>query len=200
MLTEIQTGKLRPVMFYEGVFLSDTLRLWTGLGTVSWNGQSWLGVGQLLGLTAIEEASDNTSTGFTVSLQASSGLINRALQECRHNKVGKIWLGALDAAGAIIADPILSRSGFLDYPKISDSGETCTIAVMYEDENADLRRPRERRYTHEDQKIDYPTDLGFEYVAALQEGAIPSSVVATPTAPVNTPGSNDPIGPGHNDE
>lgn len=185
MLTEIQAGKLRPVLFYEGVFVSDTVRFWTGIGTISWNSLSWEGVGQMMGITPIEETADNTATGFSVSLKASSSIVNRALQECRHNKSGKIWLGALTAAGAVVADPVLSRAGFLDYPKINDAGETCTITITYEDENADLRRPRERRFTHEDQKLDYPADLGFEYVTALQEGPIPASVTSAPSAPVS---------------
>ena len=33
----------------------------------------------------------------------------------------------------------------------------------------DLNRSRVRRYTNEDQQIDYPTDVGFEYVQSLQD-------------------------------
>ena len=32
-----------------------------------------------------------------------------------------------------------------------------------------LKRSRERRYTHDDQQIDFPGDLGFEFVPKLQE-------------------------------
>ena len=32
-----------------------------------------------------------------------------------------------------------------------------------------IEKPRERRYTSEDQKLDHPDDRGFEYVPALQD-------------------------------
>jgi hypothetical protein len=36
----------------------------------------------------------------------------------------------------------------------------------------DLERSRERRYTSEDQKIDYPNDKGLEFIADLQDKEI----------------------------
>ena len=41
MLAAIRTGNLRPVLFYEGVFGSGTVRLFTGSGTLTWNGNTW---------------------------------------------------------------------------------------------------------------------------------------------------------------
>jgi hypothetical protein len=36
----------------------------------------------------------------------------------------------------------------------------------------DLLRPKTRRYTGEDQKIDFPSDLGFDFVPELQDQQI----------------------------
>ena len=41
---------LRPVIFFEGEFASGWVRLWSGLGDVSWNGRTWSGAGSLLGI------------------------------------------------------------------------------------------------------------------------------------------------------
>jgi len=71
--------------------------------------------------------------------------------------------------GALVADPAIAFAGRLDVPEIDDNGQTATITISYESRLVDLERPRERRYTHEDQQIDYSGDLGFEYVAAIQE-------------------------------
>ena len=46
---------LRPVIFFEGQFATGWVRIWSGLGEVSWNGESWAGAGSLLGLGAIEK-------------------------------------------------------------------------------------------------------------------------------------------------
>lgn len=43
------------------------------------------------------------------------------------------------------------------------------IELMYEDRLVDLERPRERRYTHEDQQIRLVGDKGFDQVPELQD-------------------------------
>ena len=45
--------QLRPVLFFEGQFASGWVRIWSGLGEVSWNGQIWSGAGSLVGRCSI---------------------------------------------------------------------------------------------------------------------------------------------------
>jgi hypothetical protein len=53
-----------------------------------------------------------------------------------------------------------------------DGAERCEIQITYESRLIDLNRAREWRYTHESQQQISPGDLGFEYVAGLQEREI----------------------------
>lgn len=169
MIAEVQAKVLRPALFLEGEFATGTLRLWTGIGQIPWNGQTWTGAGNLIAISAIQESADIEATGFTVSLSGQpSASISLALQSCRQGKPCKIWLGMLDAAGAVIADPYLLRQGRLDVPSVEDSGNECVISIAYEDRLVDLERARERRYTSGDQAIDWPLDLGFAFVPSLQ--------------------------------
>jgi hypothetical protein len=173
MQTEVQAGTLRPVIFYEGEFASGTLRLWSGLGSISWNGQSWQGAGNLLSISAVTETADVRAAPMTVMLSGNvSALIATALAEARLGKPGKVWLGATNEAGAIIVDPYLAFSGRLNVPKIEDAGEQCAISITYESRLIDLQRARARRWSDEDQQIDFPGDLGFEYVSGLPEQVI----------------------------
>jgi len=173
MQAEVQAGTLRPVIFYEGEFASGTLRLWSGVGAISWNGQSWAGAGNLLSISSITETSDVSAVAMTVALSGNvSALIASALAEARLGKPGKVWLGARDEAGAIIADPYLAFSGRLNVPRIEDAGERCAISITYESRLIDLQRARIRRWTHEDQQIDFPGDMGFEYVSGLPDQVI----------------------------
>lgn len=173
MLAQVIAGSLRPVVFYQGEFASDTIYLWTGVGSIDWNGQTWVGLGGLIEISAIKESTNTEATGFQISVTGeSSANVTRALTACRQNKPGKIWLGALDDAGAIIADPYQVRAGKLSHPELSDDGESATISVIYEDELTDLERPRERRYTSQDQALTYPEDRGFDFVPQLQDIAI----------------------------
>lgn len=170
----IAAGTVRPVLFYAGEFAAGTVRLWTGVGTITWDGQSWTGAGNLLGMSSIQETTQIRAAGLSVSLSGvSSALISLALTDAQQGADGKVWLGFLDATGAVIADPALAFQGRLDVPEIVDGGETCSITISYESRLIDLERARERRYTSEDQRIDYPDDRGFDFVPGLQDAVIP---------------------------
>ena len=170
MVAEVTASKLRPVIFYEGEFASGTLRMWSGVGAITWNSSSWAGAGSLLTVSEMTETADVRAAGFTCTLSGvSSAIIAVALAEGRLGKPGKVWLGMMDGDGAVIADPYLAFSGRLDVPSIDDSGETTAVSISYESRLIDLQRSRERRWTHEDQQIDFPGDLGFAFVSSMPD-------------------------------
>lgn len=169
-LSEIAAGSSSPVLLFEAEFSSGWLRLWTGIGPITWNTYTWTGAGNLIGVSPVQETADLRAVGITVSLSGMpSSLISVALAQARQGKIGRVYLGFLNSSGAIVADPYLSFEGRLDVPEIADSGDDCTISISYESRLIDLDRPRERRYTGEDQRIDYPEDRGFDNVATLQD-------------------------------
>jgi len=197
MLTAIADGTVRPALFFKGEYDSGGspayLRLWTGVGSITGpDGQTFTGGGQLLGISPIEESTGVQAVGFTVMLSGMpTALISIALASVRQGKAGTLWLGCFDSSGALIADPYEVDTGRFDIILIEDLGETCTIAAQYESRLIDLERSRDRRYTHEDQQIDYPGDNGFDNVASLQDmqilwggPAAAASTIATPAAPV----------------
>lgn len=173
MITELQAATVRPVLLFRGEFSTGTLRAWTGIGDLSWNSQTWTGVGSLAGISVIEESQEVAAKSVSVSLDGISATnVSLALSAARQGKPCDIWLGFLNASGAIIADPYLVFRGRLDVPAIEDGGETATITISYESRLIDLERPRGRRYTHEDLQLDYAGDLGLEYVALLADQPI----------------------------
>ena len=72
------------------------------------------------------------------------------------------------APNELIADPVSLFAGRMDQMVIDEQGDTSTIGLAVESNLIDLNKNRERRYTDQDQKSDYPSDLFFEYVAGLQ--------------------------------
>jgi hypothetical protein len=164
---------LRPVIFFEGEFASGWVRLWSGLGDVSWNGRTWSGAGSLLGIGSIEETEEVVAGGTAVSLSGVPlDLVQLAIAEARQGLPGRLWLGLLTETGEIIADPVQAFSGRLDVPEIADDANTCTITISYESRLIDLNTARSWRYTHESQQSLYPGDRGFEYVTAIQDREI----------------------------
>ena len=79
----------------------------------------------------------------------------------------------------------------MDVMTINDSGETSTITVSAENKLIIFQKTAVRRYTAEDQKIEHPTDKGFEFVAKIQEKEV---VWGRPSpASMNTGGRSNPV-------
>ncbi len=196
LATAVQAAVLRPVLFYEGEFAASTLNLWTGLGSFSWDGKTWTGGGNLMQISPIEESSRVEALGFSVTLSGMpSASISLALQSLRQGKPGRLWLGALDADNALVGDPYQAKEGKLDIAVIDDNGESCTIQATYESRMIDLFRPRERRYTDQDQQIDYPGDDGFGLVPAIQDRQILWGGPGAAASPVASVAANPAYGP-----
>lgn len=160
---------VRPIAFYEGEFASGTLRLWTGVGPRTWNGQTWIGGGNLVGVGPVTESAGLKADGVAMWLSGvNNDLLTKALNEVKHAKLGKLWFGLLDKDNAVIADPVLLFQGRLDTSVIRRGKRTSTVVITYESHALDSST-RERRYTHEDQQIDHPGDEGFAYLTTLQK-------------------------------
>ena len=163
----------RPVIFVQIEFSSGSVYLWIGNGPIVWNAITWQGVGDLGGLSAIRETAELRASGVTATLSGiPNAMLNKVLTEIRQGKIFKIWIGAMDEAGAIVPDPYLAYSGRTDVGQVVEGVETSVVAVTAETRMIDFKRPRERRYTSEDQKYEYAGDLGFDYVPGLQEAQI----------------------------
>lgn len=166
----ISADAVSPILFFEGEFASGYVRVWSGIGEVSWNSQTWQGIGTLGGISSIHESSDIQANGVTVTFSGiPSDLISLSLGDAVQGKLGRIYFGFMNEANEIIADPALMFEGRLDIPAIEENGDTATIQISYESRLIDLQKPRERRYTSEDQQLEYPGDLGFEFIPSLQE-------------------------------
>ena len=173
MLAEIVKQTVSPVLFWEAEFASGTTRLWSGIGTIAWNSQTWTGAGQLLNVGAIAESAAVNASGVQVQVSGLSTTVAAlALTQARQGKKCSIWLGMLDSAGSVIADPVLVFSGLLDVPEINETGQDAAIAFNYESRLITLKTPNLRRYTKEDQQKAYPGDTGFHWVAKLQDALI----------------------------
>lgn len=155
-----------PAFLVELYWSTGVVNIWNGYYNLVWDGKTWLGIGHLGSIAEIKESSDLTANG--VQLQMSgipSARIAEVLTNDSQGLPARIYFGHI-AAGGFTVDPYLVFDGVIDYPNITISGETATIQVALERETYDGRTDA-RRCTHEDQQIDYPGDLGREYVAAL---------------------------------
>lgn len=172
-LTALQSGEIRPLLFVEANFTSGPLYVWSGVGTITWNGRTWTGVGSLGSVSTIEEGSNVEAKGITLSLSGfDATLLTDVLVEFQVGLPVMVWLGLFDATGALIPDPILSFAGRMDEPTLDVDGTTATILINCENQLVSMNVPVDRRYTNEDQRLDYPGDRALEFVNSIQDVTI----------------------------
>jgi hypothetical protein len=169
-IAAMAAGNVAPFYMVAIAFPSGTVYLWTGIGTVTWNGHDWLGVGNFGGVGPITQTNDLTAEGTTLALSGvPAGLVSSAITEAQQNSPVDIWLGFFDTTGGIIVSPVYVFSGHVDVPTIQDSADTVTLSITAENALIALQRASNRRYTQDDQAIDFPDDKGFQYVSVIQQ-------------------------------
>jgi len=166
----IEATQVQPFLLFEGLFSNGYLRLWSGYGDIVWDGKTWDGAGSFLNISPVNETAEVQANGISVSLIGiPAESLSLALQEAEQGKIGTVYMGFLDSSNIVIVEPYLIFQGKLDIPSIQEDGETATVSITYESRLIDLQRPRETRYTDQEQKREYVGDLGCEFVPAMKE-------------------------------
>lgn len=149
------------------------LYLWSGYGDLvrSDTLNTYLGAGQLLNISTVEETTEIQAVGANFTLSGiPSEYLSLALQTPYQGRECRVYFGNLVTG----IDPVFLEifSGEMDQMNIVEASDTCTIAVTAENALIKLERPVVRRLTNTDQQSRYPTDKGLEYVAYLQDKEI----------------------------
>lgn len=160
---------LRPALLFELQCVSHVVRLWSGLGSLEWNGHVYTGIGTMGTVDVGEETLDIKAAGTKYVVSGiPADLRAVALADVRQGRPARLYLAVFDENGTLI-DATLVHEGLTDVPTLEASGETCRITITAESAMADLERARTARFTSEDQKRRYPDDEGFAFVQGLQD-------------------------------
>lgn len=192
MITQFSGAEVTPVLLADLVFDSATLYMWNGYGTFEWNGNSYLGGGNLVGISNIEETQELQAKGLVCTLSGiPSNLIAAALTERTRGRPFRLWLASYSSVRSVATEGgdivltedggrVLLESQFIDSPyriftglmdviELSDTGETASLRLSVESSLLTGQRPKIGRYTDEDQKRRFPNDRGLEFINQLQD-------------------------------
>lgn len=162
---ETLASQLSPALFALLDFQSGAVRVWSGLGTKTWDGNDYIGLGNFGSVSSVEETTDVRANSIAFQLTGvPSSLIATILSDNYQGRTAKLWIGSLDASGNVIADPYLIFAGRMDNVEIDEGPNTSVVRVFAESRLIDLQRSKERRFTHEDQQINYSGDLGLKFM------------------------------------
>lgn len=196
MIAEYSGPSVSPALLGELYFDSATLRMWTGYGTLTYNGEDFFGGGNFIGVSPIDETQETHAKGIVVSLNGiPSNLIAAALLERSRGRPFKLYLGSVvskryvatedepgivkteDDSNILLENQLLDSpyrifSGLMDVMEFTDNGEEATIRLSVENSLIIGQRPKIGRYTMEDQKKRFPEDTGLDFINQLQDKEI----------------------------
>ena len=164
-LAAIDDDVVYPFFAVELIFDSEVLRMWTGQGTFNDGVNDWVGAGNLLAISDIEETAEMSVKGATLTLSGvPSEILSLALSEPYQGRVCNIYFGI---SGENIFNQLFS--GYMDQMNIEDGPETSTIELKVENRLIDLERARVARFTSAYQKSVYSGDKGLEFLEDMQD-------------------------------
>lgn len=163
---------VRPVLLARLDFASGPVCLTSAPFDVTQNGEVYTGVGTLGGVSTVPEGAELQTYSVALTLSGiPPTLVQVALTDPAQGRDARLWLLLLDDAHQPVGSAVLLFRGRIDTMDV-ELGQTATITLSVQSRLADWDRPRVRRYTHEDQKAEWPQDRGFELVAQMAEKTI----------------------------
>lgn len=176
LLTQSSSDWFLFIAFVRLDLDGGTLYLHNGVGSYTWGGQVWEGVGDFGDISVIEEGPEISPYELTLGLSGlDSNLVNEALEQNHSGRGVRIYIGALDSDMALSADPTLMWLGTIDYMRIV-AGETNAISVACESAIAIFEKTNGARFTNAWQQTRkngaYAGDLFLEYIAQMEDATI----------------------------
>jgi hypothetical protein len=169
-LAAMQGTILYPALFVQLSFVTMNVYLWSGLGSVTWNNQTWAGLGSLLGVSTAEDSSNVEAKGITITIAGlNPTLLPEPLQDYKLGLPALVYLGFFDGNNVLVDTPLIAWSGRMDQPTLDIGAKEATVNISCENRLIDMNISVSRRYTNEDQQMDHPGDLCFQFVDSLQE-------------------------------
>lgn len=186
LATALAQGTVQP--FYAVEFLLDdtngtradqagyagnrAIRLWSGYGERTIDGDTYLGSGDLMTIGDVETVADMSAPAMNITLSGMPGnIVSLALQEPYQRRDCRIYFGAIiNEAGD--HSVFTAYVGELNKMTIQDEAESGTINVLIDSKMVEAQKSSNRRYTSESQKSRYSDDTFFDYVALIQDAEI----------------------------
>jgi len=167
---ELISSHVNPALFIQMEFDSGNLNLWTGYDNKIWNGDTYIGAGAILGISEVEETGQLRAGSVSFSLSSlDASVISLALNSDYQGNAVNMWFAALSDTGGTLIEPYKLFEGVMDVISFDDAGDQANFQIRCETRAIDIRKAKERRYTDEDQKIDFPNDKGLEFISKIKD-------------------------------
>lgn len=139
----------------------------------TWNGHTWLGLGQALQVDAIAEKTSVEPVPLKVTLQgATQDLVSLVLTENLRGSTATVWIALLDANYQVVDTPPVEFVGRVDHPEIDwepqeDGTMAVSCSITVEQRLLAMMRRQVLRYTDADQQRLHPGDTAGRHLGRV---------------------------------
>lgn len=169
MLAEISQSKVHMVSLLK-LNVSTPVFMTNAHKNIVFNGDTYQRSGSLLKIGAIKETLAIRVGYLNIQLSGvDQSFISIFLSENITNKEVTVYQGFLTSDGVLIADPVETFSGLIDYFSVTEDTAkgSAIVKLKAASDWADFERVAGRRTNSADQQAYYPNDLGFDNAAAI---------------------------------
>lgn len=173
---EFLTKEIKIVVFARLDFSSGVQRFHTEIGNKTathpvFGAELYLGIGDFGGITGdVKESVSGAPIGITLALTGvDSSLINKAFTDDYFRRDADVMIGLEDETGALIDDPEILFSGFMDKIDIIFLKNKGQISLQLESRGTNLLTASDLRYTDEDKQRETSGDLFAEYIFRMSD-------------------------------
>lgn len=169
MQSYLRRPNVTAILLTKLDFESGFVCVHSGIGELHHDGMTYLGTGVLGQIGPVSQNGKVQPNRLRLSLSGiPADLVSTALTERYQNRLGEIFIAALDNdTHAVIAADVLF-AGRMDVMTLTD-GDEATLQLDLNSRGVDWKNARNGRYTHADQLARHPGDLFFEFVAQTTE-------------------------------
>ena len=162
--TAAQSSEFNYFIAVDLAFPSGTVYAHNSIGTITFGGNDYLGVGALGGISALNESKDLVDSPISLTLSSiSSEIIDAIKTDDIYARAANIYIGVLDQDAQLIGTPTNWIAGYMDSTSVT-IGENNSVSITIQTKAAKLRRKNNGRWTVEDHQRTYPGDLFFEFL------------------------------------
>lgn len=162
-----------PILFVYLDWPDAAVYAHSGVGSITWGGQTWLGVGTLGNITIPEEGSEIAVSEAVLALAGVPADLDGMVDDNIRNRTAEVYLGAVRArpgsndGNSLIGTPVQLFSGLMDGINMADSAtedgvdHSVNIPIIT---GVEARSSASIEHSNEDQRRFYPSDTAGRLV------------------------------------
>jgi hypothetical protein len=167
-----QSAEFGYIIFVALDFPSGYLYVHNGVGTYTFGGNDYLGVGAFGSIDTIEETTSLNSRPVNLTLSSiTQEIIDAVKTDNVFGRDADIYVGAINSDGELLADPDNWWSGHMENIEVV-LGQENAVKVRLQSRASRLRLRSNKRYTLEEQQRDHSGDLLFEFLPSLKDAKV----------------------------